>query len=153
MTRYFNSILMAVILLLGGAIPAMAHGGEETTFNAENNVKQAIVTIVQKQPNIGVIEMKLDEVIKNKGEAGKVDITKVEEALKLVKDGKYEKAKSLMFASIAENPDGKNPNLGSPFVEYEKEFSPDKAVYLLLASAIFFVGIGGLILKQQRLRG
>lgn len=153
MKRSLNLLLLTVILLLGGAIPALAHGGEETTFNAKNNIKQAIVTIVQKQPNIGVVEMKLEEVIKNKEEAGQVDIAKVEEALKMVKDGKYENAEWLMFKSIGENPAGENTLLGSPFVEYVKDFSPDKAAYLLLASAIFFVGIGGLILKQQRVRG
>lgn len=149
MKRFIKSLLLTGILILSGAIPALAHGGEEeAAFDAELNVKQSIVTIVQRQPNTGVIEMKLQEVIDNKEEAGAVDIAKVENAMELVKQEKFEEAKLLLFESIGEDPAGEDTLLGSPLVEYEKEFSPDQAAYLLLASAIFFVAIGGLILKQ-----
>lgn len=148
MKRYVSSLLLAVILLLAGAIPALAHGGEEAAFNAETSVKQAIVALVQPQPNVGVIEMKLMEVIEKKDAVEGVDIAKVEEAQQLVKAEKYEEAELLLFESIALDPAGEDALLGSPLVEYEKEFSPDQATYLLLASAIVFVAIGGLILKQ-----
>lgn len=150
MRRYIATFIVTLMLVVGMAMPVFAHGGEEeAAFDAETNVKQAIVTLQQRQPNVGVIEMKLTEILENEAESGSVIITKVEKALDLVQEGNYKTAEALLQESIREAPEQNSSPLGSPLAEYEKEFSPDNATYLLLASAIFFVGIGGLILKQS----
>lgn len=154
MKRFWSVLFLTSILFLFGALPVMAHGGdEEAAFDAVTNVKQAIVALDQPQPNMGVIDLKLSEVIDNKEEVSGVDMTKVEEAKILAMEENYDEATSVLFASIGEDPVGEDAVLGSPLQEYEKEFSPDKTAYLLLASAIIFIGIGGLILSQTKSKG
>lgn len=151
MKRITISLLLSGYFLMASAIPVFAHGGGEgEAFNGKMYVQQSIVALVQRQPNMGVIESKLDAVIENQKQADGVDIEKVKEAQSSVKQMKYEEAKALLFQSIGESPMGENPNLGSSLQEYKKDFTNQTSNYLLLVTSILSFSIGGLILKQTQ---
>ncbi|WP_028986771.1 hypothetical protein [Thermicanus aegyptius] len=146
----FFSFLFIFSFFTAGTVTALAHGGEKTEFNALNNIKQSIVALDQRQPNMGVIDQKLGEVIDNANEVRGVDLEKVKEARALVMGGKYEEAKALLFAAIGEDPNGNDPKLGSPYLGYKKEFEGSIPLYLLLLSGVIFVIIGGLLINQSK---
>lgn len=145
------SIFLFGFLMNIGTGSVLAHGGEEeATFNPITNVKQSIIALDQRQPNVGVIQAKLMEVIENESEVQTVDVEKVKQAEELVKAMEFEEASLLLFEAIGEDPNGQNPALGSVLLEYEKEFEGGTALYLLLTASILFVAIGGLLIKQSK---
>ena len=150
MKRAFLSLLLTSILLSVGAVPVLADpGGDEEEFNAETYIKQAIVALDQRQPNTGVIDAKLKEVVEQQEEAEGVDIAKVEQAMSLVLEKKYGEASQALFQSIGEDPEGENPELGSPLQEYEKEYTANTRTSLLLVVSVLFAAIGVFILKKS----
>lgn len=148
MKRAVLSLLLTAVLLSAGAVPVLADPSEKEEFNAETYIKQAIVALDQRQPNTGVIDNKLKEVVEKKEEAEGVDIAKVEQAMSLVMETQYREASQALFQSIGENPEGVDPELGSPLQEYEKEYTANTRTSLLLVVSVLFAALGVFILKK-----
>ena len=147
--RAIISAFLFSVLLITGSLTAFAHGGEEEGFNAKLSVEQSIIALDQRQPNVGVIMQKLNEINENSSEVTDVDVPMVNEALALVEEGEYEEASEVLFQAIGVEPN-EDALFGNPLLEYEEGFAGKTSEYLLLISAFIFIIIGGLLLQQQK---
>ncbi|MCF6094715.1 hypothetical protein L1765_12160 [Microaerobacter geothermalis] len=149
MKRKLFSLLVLTTVILAGAVPVFAHGGEEGGFDAVLSIKQSIVALDQRQPNTGVIMQKLEEVLEKKDEVTGVDISKVEEAMALTNEMNFEEATKALFEAIGEDPVGTEESIGNPLQEYKKEYEGSTENYLLITASVLFILVGGLILTKS----
>lgn len=153
MKRFFASISIVLLVMIFASTAAFANPPKEKPYNAIQYVKETIIALDQKPKivNLKLVNKRLDKILEEVDKADGTDLEKVKEAKVLANERKFEEAIAVLFEAIGENPEGDNPEakIGSPLLEYEREFEGTTSEYLLIASSVIFVIIGGVVLKKS----